>query len=202
MRSLGLPASPSFQRPCRRRAPPCASLGGALDALLPGRRLARDELLALVADTPLSGVGSSQADFVHRAATKLSAFRSLGSLLGGWTLVYTTEKAVKSLCSLPGGVLGVTQELALEKEAVYVKNAVQWRLAGLRLEAEAAGTVAGQRVTYSFTSVSLSISAKASPLFTLSLAGPGGWSESIYADDFVRVVRNSRADLLIFVRGT
>jgi hypothetical protein len=192
---LGLSAVSSSRRPSlTRRSLP----DRALDALLPGRCTARDELVALAR---LTGADSEAVD---RSASRLSSYPSFGSVLGSWRLLFTTEQSVQALSGLLGGVLGVTQEVELETgetapmKTVRVKNVLQWRY-GLRLEAFAVGSLVGRRLRYSFSGVSLL--ADTLTLFSTSFDGPGGWSDSVYADDCVRVVRNSRADLLVFTRG-
>ena len=193
---LGLSAvSASQRRSLIRRSLP----DRALDALLPGRCTARDELVALAR---LTGADSEAVD---RSASRLSSYPSSGSVLGSWRLIFTTEQSVQALSGLLGGVLGVTQEVELETgetapmKTVRVKNVLQWRFGGLRLEAFAIGSLVGRRLRYSFSGVSLL--ADTLTLFSTSFDGPGGWSDSVYADDCVRVVRNSRADLLVFTRG-
>ena len=83
-----------------------------------------------------------------------------------------------------------------------VTNRITWRL-GLQLEASGPATTAlPRRLRYRFDKLALFAAGR--QLFALPLGerGPGGWSDAVYVDDDLRIARNSRGDLLVFVLRT
>jgi len=164
-----------------------------------GRREAKVALLESIEGTNRgAGASAAQAEAVDAAAAALTALNptrkpTAGKLQGVWSLAYTTEKDVHFLAVLP--VQEISQEVDLE--GAMVTNRVVYKLP-ISLVAKAPLEVVGPaRIEYEFSSFVLTVLGA-----ELSITPRGkGWSESVYVDDELRVVRNSRGDLLVLERA-
>ena len=92
----------------------------------------------------------------------------------------------------------MSQELA--PDLSRVTNRIAWRF-GLQLAAGAPASCSlPKRVSYRFDSLALTAGGLQLAAIRLGERGPGGWSDTVYVDDDMRIARNSRGDLLIFQR--
>ncbi|CAK0846156.1 unnamed protein product [Prorocentrum cordatum] len=126
-------------------------------------------------------------------------------MLGGrWDLVYTTEKEVLSLIGDPG--VAVYQRIDSDRGSIA--NSVVF---GDGKRFDVTGTIdcgngrsraegdfpAGLRSFFEFTGASVTIGG-----FTVPLPPVGkGWFVSVYLDGTLRVNRDSRGDLAIYLRA-
>jgi hypothetical protein len=94
----------------------------------------------------------------------------------------------------------VSQEV--DPKLTRVTNRIAWRL-GLALAASGPARAGlPKRLSYRFDRLALFAGGRQLLAFGLGERGPGGWSDTVYVDDYMRVVRNSRGDLLVFQRQT
>ncbi|CAE7480096.1 PAP11 [Symbiodinium pilosum] len=140
------------------------------------------------------------------ASAQASAPKASAAMLTGtWNLVYTTEKEVLSLIGDPG--VSVYQKLdsgagTLGNSIVFtdgkrfdVKGTVS---SGAPPEDATATYPPGLRSDFRFVGASLTVS----PGLILPLPPFGaGWFVSVYLDDNLRVNRDSRGDLAIYLRA-
>eukprot|EP00193_Tetraselmis_chui_P002582 CAMPEP_0177760292 /NCGR_PEP_ID=MMETSP0491_2-20121128/5191_1 /TAXON_ID=63592 /ORGANISM="Tetraselmis chuii, Strain PLY429" /LENGTH=243 /DNA_ID=CAMNT_0019276185 /DNA_START=86 /DNA_END=814 /DNA_ORIENTATION=+ len=114
------------------------------------------------------------------------------SLNGEWSLVFTTEKSVHALANgvllgLP--VTGIRQTVDLREPRVT--NSVSLAL-GCRLQASGPAVIAGpQRVEYAFDSAQLRLPGGLQLAFR---PRGGGWTDAVFCDGAMRVMRNSQGD--------
>jgi len=203
----GTPFSSTSDR-LRRRVPPARllrchasldSLFGPSVDLLGQRAVLRAKLLSLIAPTERGATASkAQRAVIDAAARELESRCPVSETLrvaeGLWELFYTTETDVHAF--RPLGYLSVSQELQLQ--ALRVTNRIETRL--IRLEAEApAKLTLPRRVSYRFSRLAVAVGPLSLAL-NLGDRGPGGWSDTVYVDDELRIARNSRRDLLILAR--
>mmetsp|Transcript_31766 Transcript_31766/g.80310 ORF Transcript_31766/g.80310 Transcript_31766/m.80310 type:complete len:250 (-) Transcript_31766:60-809(-) len=131
------------------------------------------------------------------AECKGSAAPTRGPLRGSWSLVYTTEKSVHSIAN--GLLLGLRVKSirqTIDLSEPRVTNTVSLAL-GCMLEASGPGNIAGpQRLEYAFDGAALQVGG----LRLRFQPRGGGWTEAVFCDDSVRVMRNSLGDTLIFTR--
>jgi len=116
-----------------------------------------------------------------------------------WKLIYTTEADVHPF--LLRKFLGLpTKEVwqKIDQEGARITNGIELA-GGIAIRAGAPLQVqTDKRIAYFFDWVMI----KLGPLeLKVPLeSGPGGWTEVVYLDDELRVMRNFRQDLLILVR--
>ncbi|CAJ1409377.1 unnamed protein product, partial [Effrenium voratum] len=170
---------------------------------------AKRQLLAL-ADTTARGTAASaeQKRQMSQLADDLAASAPAATksmMSGTWNLVYTTEKEVLSLIGDPD--ISVYQKL--DADAGTLGNSIVYS-DGRRFDVAGRVEVAGQRSAgdekappglrsdFSFTGATLQLA----PGVALPLPPFGaGWFVSTYLDDTLRVNRDSRGDLAIYVRA-
>ncbi|CAK9112445.1 unnamed protein product [Durusdinium trenchii] len=203
----------------RRGAPHWSFLGTArMGSFFGGSFLLRDgsfgylspvkrDLLALADETRRGTTASAaQRRRMSQLADDLSSTASISTksmLSGTWNLVYTTEKEVLSLIGDPGaavyqkidvdgGTLGNSIEFGGGKR-FDVQGVIESQAqSGSNQEAPY-----GLRSDFTFTGAALQL-----PPVTLPLPPFGaGWFVSTYLDEGLRVNRDSRGDLAIYVRA-
>ncbi|KAK3248002.1 hypothetical protein CYMTET_42518, partial [Cymbomonas tetramitiformis] len=161
----------------------------------------KEDLLTSIDGTNCGASASpEEAEQVDTAVQPLEA-RSVnmqptsGPLTGRWRLEYTTEADVhaflnRKLLGLP--VVDIGQEIDLPSQRIT--NNIDLA-AGISIQAGAPLEISsGQRIAYFFDWFALKIGK-----FELKVPlkkGPGGWTEATYCDDDMRIMRNSRGDLL------
>ncbi|CAK9112444.1 unnamed protein product [Durusdinium trenchii] len=165
------------------------------------------DLLALADETRRGTTASAaQRRRMSQLADDLSSTASISTksmLSGTWNLVYTTEKEVLSLIGDPGaavyqkidvdgGTLGNSIEFGGGKR-FDVQGVIESQAqSGSNQEAPY-----GLRSDFTFTGAALQL-----PPVTLPLPPFGaGWFVSTYLDEGLRVNRDSRGDLAIYVRA-
>ncbi|GAX74413.1 hypothetical protein CEUSTIGMA_g1861.t1 [Chlamydomonas eustigma] len=139
--------------------------------------------------------GSSCVDPLHVTAAET------WKLGGKWNLLFTTEGSVRALVkSLLFGmsVQGISQSIDLRN--LRVTNRIEFASFGFTIQAGAPFQIIGRnKISYSFDEVIIEFSG----LWRLSVPlrskrGGGRWTEAIFVDDELRVMRNSLGDTLLF----
>ena len=170
-----------------------------------GRRAAlKSQLLALTRTTPLLGARASSDTraAIDALATQLQEHSAAAPLDGHWTLLYTTERDVHSFASL--GQIAASQ--TLDFTGLEVTNRVTTALLRLKAVAKDSEYVPPRRVVYRFSTLHVGLGLNSDAFnFSIDLkrlgVQPGGWSDSVFVDEDLRIARNSRGDLLILQRG-
>mmetsp|Transcript_23711 Transcript_23711/g.42390 ORF Transcript_23711/g.42390 Transcript_23711/m.42390 type:complete len:346 (-) Transcript_23711:96-1133(-) len=162
------------------------------------RKSLKEELLAALKDSN-RGVETTveQRAVIEKLIDELSAVNPTavaGSrLTGRWQLLWTTEKETLALTG--GGFLGrpvsdVFQRI--DAEAGTLSNNIEFEDGAFEVDSTCEPSD-GIRVDFQFTSARLRFSG-----FTLPLPPVGkGWFDCVYLDDELRIVRDSRDDILI-----
>jgi PAP_fibrillin len=184
----------------------CRAAQLPVDQDLARRAALKSQLLGLTRTTPLLGARASSdtREAIDALATQLQEHScpAAAPLDGHWTLLYTTERDVHSFASL--GQIAASQTLDLT--GLEVTNRVTTALLRLTAVAKDAEYVPPRRVTYRFSTLHVGLGLNSDAFnFSIDLrrlgVQPGGWSDSVFVDEDLRIARNSRGDLLILQRG-
>ncbi|XP_031482184.1 probable plastid-lipid-associated protein 11, chloroplastic [Nymphaea colorata] len=170
-------------------------------------RLARDDLLGLIADQERGirtiGDESKRAQIV-RAIDALGdegkdTVTTGPSLSGTWRMLWTTEKEqlfiirnARLFGTLAGDVLQV-----IDVEGRSLNNVITFPPSGVFFVRSGIQIASPQRVNFRFTSAVLRGSGWELPLPPFGQ----GWFESIYLDDMIRVAKDIRGDYLVVDRA-
>jgi hypothetical protein len=120
-------------------------------------------------------------------------------LNGDWELLFTTESSVHALVKGLFFGLGVqTIRQIVDLRSLRVSNRIEFESFGFAIQARAPAKIVGRnKISYAFDEVIIEI--PHFMRFSLPFYPKGsGWTEAIYADKGLRVMRNSLGDTLLF----
>jgi len=120
-------------------------------------------------------------------------------LNGDWELLFTTESSVHALVKGLFFGLGVqTIRQIVDLRSLRVSNRIEFESFGFAIQARAPAKIVGRnKISYAFDEVVIEI--PHFMRFSLPFYPKGsGWTEAIYADKGLRVMRNSLGDTLLF----
>ncbi|CAN6460850.1 unnamed protein product [Victoria cruziana] len=170
-------------------------------------RLARDDLLGLIADQERGirtiGDASKRAQIV-RAIDALGdegkgTVTTGPSLSGTWRMLWTTEKEQLFIirnASLFGTLAGDVLQV-IDVEGRGLQNVITFPPSGVFFVRSVIQIASLQRVNFRFTSAVLRGSSWELPLPPFGQ----GWFESVYLDDKIRVAKDIRGDYLVVDRA-
>ncbi|CAL1128059.1 unnamed protein product [Cladocopium goreaui] len=209
MRWTFLPVpSGTSRRDLLLRLPVATSVASPLAAIaVPSVQEVKQELLSLADETKRGTTASSdQKRRMSQLADELTSAAPVSTksmLTGTWNLAYTTEKEVLSLIGDPG--VDVYQKVDVEQgtlgNSIAFTDGKRFDVAG-KIDTKARSGANdeapyGLRSDFAFTGASLKV-----PPLQLPLPPFGaGWFVSTYLDENLRVNRDSRGDLAIYVRA-